>query len=577
MSDEVQTIQTADEAQQNAYLRNVAELAQAHQQRELGAALALQIFRLLKIVQLHAIDNMAVLQQIDQTVEALRGFGAATGEPLTLLFAKSTVFVAGHLLKASRGEYENALELGNMVRKLGVSEIMIETDASRADLTALARLFQSGEGARTEAGLIEPSPRIRLRYVNPARMGEGEEDLSVEEQIVRTYATSVVVMRRIFENLTNGRYQLPHHAKRLAQRLVMLSEGDTPAFLGITAMRNLNHDAAGRAVNRSILAVSMARQLTTDLGALARIAMSALFFDVAHPLVTGIVGRGNEVVVMRMTEDAERRLPAATALVLTALGQLRPASMVRTVIGYESHWLRQAEHLGQLYNGVRRAMVAPRIVTAANRFNELLEPDLAASTTPTPDEALEQMRFEAKDATDRALLALLVGALGIFPRGTPVQLNTGERGVVVKTSAEPADYVNPTVRLVYDAHGQLLRARIALDLANDPARQVIGVVAAEGALAEARAKVLEAVAATRKQPERAPSEPPDSFEPDNAVPTVPPAPRAPEPQPIALSPDVVPTNPPPAPAPRSTPAPRPPPAPRSPPEVNSALPYEPEL
>ena len=548
-------LQTADDGQQNAYLRNVAELAQAHQQRELGAALALQIFRLLKIVQLHAIDNMAVLQQIDQTVEALRGFGAATGEALTLLFARNTVFVAGHLLKASRGEYENALELGAMIHRLGVSEVMIEADANRADLTALARLFQQKD-ARAENGVIEPSPRIRLRYVNPARMDD-EEDLSIEEQVVRTYATSVVVMRRIFENLTNGRYQLPHHAKRLAQRLVMLSEGDAPAFLGITAMRNLNHDAAGRAVNRSILAVTMARQLTGDLGVLARIAMSALFFDVAHPLVTGIVGRGSDVVVMRMTEDAEQRLPAATALVLTALGQLRPASMIRTVIGYESHWMRQAEQFGPLYGGARRAMVAPRIVATANRFNELLEPDLAASSTPTPDEAIERMRVEAKDATERAMLALLVGALGIFPRGTAVQLNTGERGVVTKTPPEPGDYVNPTVRLVYDAGGQLLKARVALDLSNDPARQVIGVIDADAALADAQAKVMAAVPAPAPVPQRPPSEPPDSFEDAlNAVPTVPPAPAAAAG--IELSPS----------------------APPEPPPVEidrSALPYEPEL
>jgi hypothetical protein len=99
-------------------LRNVAELAQRQQARELGASISLQVFRLLKIVGFHALDNMAVIQQLDQTVEALKAFGVATGEPLSMLFAKGTVFVAGHLLKASRGEYEAALELGEMVRRL---------------------------------------------------------------------------------------------------------------------------------------------------------------------------------------------------------------------------------------------------------------------------------------------------------------------------------------------------------------------------------------------------------------------------------------------------------------------------
>ena len=123
-------------------LRNVAELAQRQQTRELGSALARQIFRLLKVAQFHALDNMAFLQQLDQTVEALKVFGAQSGEPLTLLFAKSTVFVCGQLLKASRSEYEAALELSAMVHRLGVTQLSIQTHAERADLRELARLFQ---------------------------------------------------------------------------------------------------------------------------------------------------------------------------------------------------------------------------------------------------------------------------------------------------------------------------------------------------------------------------------------------------------------------------------------------------
>lgn len=470
---------TAPAAGQDAgqvVLRNVAELAQRQQARELGSSLARNIFRLLKVAQFHALDNMAFLQQLDQTVEALGVFGTQTGEPLSLLFTKSTVFVSGQLLKASRAEYEAALELSEMVRKLGVTQLTIQNDATRADLKALARLFQPGSRVKAEGGVLEPSPRVRMRYVHAARLDENDNELSPDEQTLRIYAAAVVVMRRVYENLLEGRYQLPNQAKRLAQRLVVLSEGDTPAFLGVTGMRNLNHDAAGRAVNRSILAVAMGRQLTSDLATLSRIAMSALFFDVASPLVTGIAGKGDQVVVAQMTDQAEQRLPAATAMVLTALGQVREASMVRTVIAFEAHWLRQLNALGPLYDGAHRPMVAARIVATAHRFNQLVEPDLAADETPSVDDAISQMRRESKDALDQAMLVLLVGALGIFPRGAPVELSTGEKAVVLSTPDSPALYTRPTVRLVHDASGHPLRAKVVLDLAQDPERQVARVI-----------------------------------------------------------------------------------------------------
>jgi hypothetical protein len=476
----------------NVVLRNVAEIAQRQQQRERGAALALQIFRLLKIARIHALDNMAVLQQLDQTVEALRAFGMQSGEPLTLLFAKGTVFVAGQLLKASRAEYETALELGVMLRRLGVSELVVQSDAERSDLTALARLFQPGARVTIERGVIEPSPKVRLRQVNAARLDDSDDDLSPEDQILRTYATTVVVMRRVYENLLAGRYELPHQAKRLAQRLVMLSDGDTPAFLGITAMRNLNHDAAGRAVNRAILAVSMTRPLTNDLATLARVAMAALFYDVADPLVANVVGRGSDVVIPRVSEDAECRLPAATALVLTALGQLRPASVVRTVIAYEAQWLRQLDSIGPMYGGARRPMVAARIVAAAHRFNQLLEPDLAANENISPDDAIRTMWQEARDATERAMISLLVGALGIFPRGTPIELSTGERAIVLRTPADPAQYASPTVRVVYDAEGRPIRSRVTIDLSADHERQIVRVISEPDAvLSEVAQMVLD--------------------------------------------------------------------------------------
>jgi hypothetical protein len=89
--------------------------------------------------------------------------------------------------------------------------------------------------------------------------------------------------------------------------------------------------------------------------------------------------------------------------------------MVRTVVAYESHWLDQARALGPLYGGARRATVAARIVRVAHRFNELLSPDLAASRPLSPDEVIAIMKAEAADATERAMISLLVGALGMFP------------------------------------------------------------------------------------------------------------------------------------------------------------------
>lgn len=461
----------------NVVLKNVAELAARRRARELGTTLALQLFRLIRVGQFHALDNMAVIQQLEQTVEAITAFSTQSHEPLSLLFSRGTVFVSGQLLKASRAEYEAALELGSMVEALGLSELIIAPEVNADDLRELVRIFQPGAKPEVEDGRLCPAPTIRLRRVESALLRD-EDELSPEEQVLRSYASCVVVMRRIFDNLARGRYELPHQAKRLAQRLVSLSEGDAPAFLGVTAVRTLNHDAAGRAVNRAILAVCMGRQVTDDLAALSRIAMAGLFLDAAQPLLSGLTAlpEGAPQIALQLSEEQQQKLPASTALVLTALGHLRPASMVRSVIAYEAHWLRLRALLGEPYGGARKATAAARIVATAHRFNELMSPDLVASRQATPDEVIAWLRYEARDGTDHAMIALLIGALGIFPSGTAVELSSGERGVVLQSPESPVDFVRPTVQLVIDPQGRTVEPPVAVDLRLDGSRQVVSVV-----------------------------------------------------------------------------------------------------
>src|SRR5262249_50928860 len=149
---------------------------------------------------------------------------------------------------------------------------------------------------------------------------------------------AVVVMRRFYESLARGEYFLPQRVKRIAQSLVDLSAGETPAFLGVTAVRNANHDEAGRAVNTAILSLAMARQITSDALALVRIAMAALLHQTARPRLAGVRPGAPLAFIPNLSEQQELEEPEATAVVLTALGRVNEPSVMRTVMAYEAHW-----------------------------------------------------------------------------------------------------------------------------------------------------------------------------------------------------------------------------------------------
>ncbi|AUX29224.1 MULTISPECIES: DnaJ domain-containing protein [Sorangium] len=498
--------------------QNVSENIRREQARDLAASVVQALFRLVKLSTLHAIDNQAMVRQVEETVSLVQDFGQRSGHNVSILFTRGSVFVSGQLLKANRAVYEGALELGDILGRCGYSEIGIAKDVRASDLYALASALAEALRSAKPALADRPAPRVRLRAVDEEVLRrevavdrEGDETSA----IVRTYATAIVILRRFYDDLRQGRYVLRQGVKRITQRLVDLSANETPAFLGVTALRNQNHDDAGRAVNTAILSLAMARQITGDVVLLQRLSMAALLFDIARPRLTGVARSGGGGLVPQLSEQQDADVPAGTAVVLTALGLVNEPSVMRTVVAYEAHWVRRQAALGPVYRGLRQPTLQARILATARAFNDLLTP--APGEAPlSADEAIAKLEQEATDPADRAVLRLLVGALGIFPTGTLVELSTGEVALVVQTPAHPARYSQPRVRLVLDASGGPIGRALEVDLAErprhgEPTRHIRRIVATSddpaAASMRAHAAVQEAPQVSLRTP-TIPAEPP---------------------------------------------------------------------
>jgi hypothetical protein len=449
--------------------------------RELGAGVVVAIYRLAKLAQLHDLTNQAFTRQLEQTHQIIGDYCLRSGSNVNVMFADKAIFVAGQLLKGSRGTYEAASELGELFERLGGSELSIQRDLTREELLAFSeQISQSYRGTGT---FVSPTPKIRLRVVADAARLRGLEleDLSSDQRIVRMYASAVVIMRRFFEDLQASRYILPRRIKRIAQSLVDLSDGSTPAFLGVTEVRNANFDEAGRAVNTAILAVSMAREVTSDRAILSQIAMAGMMHDVARPRAMALSQAGGPAMPgmqgpTTLSEDQEDRLAAGAAAVLTALGRVNEPSITRTVLAFEALWIRRQTWLGPVYWGARAPTLHAKLIAIARRYNDLLTPEPGLAP-PTPDYAVAALSEELKDPQDRTALRMLLAALGLLPMGTVVQLTTGEVAEVLRGPKGPGE--KPRVRIVMDANGQQVQP-LELELAQDPRRQVARVMSVEG-------------------------------------------------------------------------------------------------
>ncbi|AUX26410.1 uncharacterized protein SOCEGT47_069710 [Sorangium cellulosum] len=449
--------------------------------RRAALGLVQMLYRLAKACLLHSDSNQAVLSLVPSAIDSIVQFCELSGtEAATLVFAGNTLFINGQMLRASRETYEVALELGSFFETCDVSEVVLDKAVRRAELAAFARLLADAQRDRSSAArLAQSSLRgVRVRKLtNPFPGGSIEGDGTRTGRISRTYAAALLVMRGFYAGLRAGEAALPQRVKRVAQKLVAAAEEDARLLLSIAAGKVADPDEAGLSVSTAIVALGIARQLTTDRRMLGGLVTAALLYDVSRLRLTGAVagaatGGGEPAagpfLERSLSEDEKERLPASAAVMLTALGKLHAPSITRTVIAYEALALRPGGPRGPLYGGRRSPTVLARILAVARQFTELRSASFpvldGAPGGASLDGVLQRMTTGAESATDRAIGRLLVGALGIIPTGTFVQLSTGELGVVLATPASPAHFAQPPVRLLFDEQGQRLAAPVDVDL-----------------------------------------------------------------------------------------------------------------
>ncbi len=469
--------------------------------QELSAGVVHGIYRVVKACQFHAdVTNDAVTSLTASASSAISEYCArAATATVALSFLGDAIFVNRQILKSSRDTHALAAELRNLLETCAVTELVLSGTVDRASISTFAKLLADVQRDRTLvtritdgniAGIV--AGRAKFAAVGPSR----EE--SPGQRAARTYATSVLTVQGVLAEVRAGKFELPRRIKRVAQQVVARADEDARLLVALAATGGVSLDAATIAVGSAILAVAMTRQLTTDRVVLANAAMTALLYDAGRVVLSGGSGDGPQRI---LNDDELDRVPARTALALTALGRMHAPARARTALLYEVWSMRRAHRLGPIYKGRRPPTLLARIIGVARAFAELR--GAGAGGGLSIDDALQMLQSRAADGTERALVKLLIGALGIYPAGTMVTLNTGELGVVMGTPAMPLDYVQPPVKILYDEHANLLETPLDVDLARSTPGQAMrfiwkSVDADDQQMKAMRAFVVAAIAAKRR-------------------------------------------------------------------------------
>jgi HD-GYP domain-containing protein (c-di-GMP phosphodiesterase class II) len=432
------------------------EVSQEEDRRQLAGKVVNALYRVIKACQLHSEQNQAVIQVIDHAVVSVQRYCETAGvKAAAILFTPHAVFINRQMMRASKETYQLALELGTLLAACDATEVTVSTEITATEVA------EFGRAAANASRDGKPSVKLtnggwdglRLRKI----VGLGTAGiLSPQVKAARTYAAGLMILKAFYSDLREGNYEPRQGVKRIAQKLVSQSDLEARLLLSIAAVPSVDADRTQTLLSSAVVALAMASQLSTDRSLLSAIVSSALLYDIGRPRLVGI----GASTPRQLNADEESLQMTSVLVAATALGKLHPPNLTRAVLLHEVHALKNGV---TPYRGKRTPTLASRILVVARSFVELRTPS-ATSSALGLDDAIQVLDGQAADNTGRALVKLLLGALGIFPAGTMVELSTGEMGVVLATPNLPVDFSRPPVRILYDENAQLLPEPEDVDL-----------------------------------------------------------------------------------------------------------------
>lgn len=434
--------------------------------RDKGAEVVLAVFRLCKNALVHALDNEAMVKTAADSTRIIADFAQAVGGSVSITFVEQTIFVCGQLLRASRAVYEQAMELANLLERGTVSEVIFNSDCTARDLLAFAEAFSISvrDPEQRDRLLNAQLENIQVRQVDTILQSmDDDSGLPDMEKTLLSYASALVVMRRFFDRIAEGRTALPHQVKRIAQRLVALAATNESALLALVTTAGKHRDDAGRAVLSAIMTILIARRLTTSRVALGQLAMSALMADLGRVRAAGTAARDQ---LVQLSDEAEMAVPALTSAISIASGGVNVQSALRTVAAFETTFIEREQLLGPVYKRVMSPLVQSKIMQVVRALLDRVAPRDTSRPLSPADAMAAITRIPS---IDNVAYKLLVAAIGLMPTGTVVEFETGEWGIVVGPSRTRGALDKPRIRLVTDRSGQVFSRPKEIDLGEEGA------------------------------------------------------------------------------------------------------------
>jgi putative nucleotidyltransferase with HDIG domain len=419
----------------------------------LGPLFVHYLFSAGKTVQIHDLTNRAAHMALSRLHEAVHELCEAEG--------RAAVSVASDLL--SINDVRIVVDTQSMgpvlyiieeMKKRNVEEIDFAPEADAEELGSFLKIFFSepseedvfGELYRklSEAGVtnVRLTEWIeRVKYLRDARVNRQE----IREESNRAMSRAIMFMGEVVRAIAQRRpVQLPK-ANRITQQIADIIRTDETVLVGLASIKDYDEYTFSHSVNVSVLSMLIADRMGLHKSDTAQVGIAALLHDVGKTHIPQTILNKAGSLTAEEWQLMERH-PMLGVKELTRARSLRAIA--------DSLFVTLQHHVlfdGRGYPGKTvpwELHPFNHIITVADIYDAMTTPRVYRKQTLTPDSALRLIARKSREMFDPLVVKAFIRAMGVYPVGTVVRLDTGDHAVVTRQSEQCRLMHRPAVVLL---------------------------------------------------------------------------------------------------------------------------------
>ncbi len=417
---------------------------------------------------MHDIDNDAMMPPCEALISAVNGYLSLYNEDVALQLVDDNFFLNKRIIHLDYSTFENVRYLRRIFHFLKIDELAftapLDLPACKRFVLCFLDTLHGGQPA-TDWQL----PGIKLSVMDAANVLEQLVTDDPRSQVLNTYASGLLLLRQFINDLRKGRSPRHVRVKRLCMDLIDLNPRYHALLLALIHLEAYKGNLFCHMLNTAVMALVFGQRLGLIKQTLVDLGMAAFHHDLGWALVgrlgeeaTGDVVLGIDGVELSGdAEDMDKQRMQVVQALLHA-GGFNEVVVNRLIVAYECQ-VEPDRAPSHLYYSEINASFMTQVVRIASAYDDWTTPRKGRPALP-PDLAMKRILDDGGQVFDPFIAKTFVNCIGLYPVGTFVELDTGEKAMVVNLPSNPVHYHRPQVKLCTDSMGKVLPHGELVDL-----------------------------------------------------------------------------------------------------------------